>query len=275
MVESLGERRIVSTLLVDIADSTEIGEQLGPERSKFLFDEVVRLLAAEVKRFGGSVAQFTGDGLYALFGVPAAHDDDAERSVRAARAMQAALEGYAADLAEAYGVKLAARIGVNTGPVVLLSDEAPAEERYNALGDTVNTAARLQAHAGDGGIVVGPATAAQVQGAFDLESVGPLELKGKAEPVAAFRVVGERERVVRRLTPLIGRDHELANLDEVFGGLADGRGAIVAITGEPGIGKSRRAPTRNPGRPDALPPGAAGVLPLAATPRRGARARLA
>ncbi len=239
MVESLGERRIVSTLLVDIADSTGIGEQLGPERSKFLFDEVVRLLAAEVKRFGGTVAQFTGDGLYALFGVPAAHDDDAERSVRAARAMQTALEGYAADLAEAYGVKLAARIGVNTGPVVVLAEEAPAEERYNALGDTVNTAARLQAHAGDGGIVVGPATAAQVQGAFDLESVGPLELKGKAEPVAAFRVVGERERVVRRLTPLIGRDHELAALDEVFGELADGRGAIVAITGEPGIGKSR------------------------------------
>jgi ABC-type transport system substrate-binding protein/class 3 adenylate cyclase len=239
MAKSVGERRIVSTLLVDIADSTEIGERLGPERSKFLFDEVVRLLAAEVKRFGGTVAQFTGDGLYALFGVPAAHDDDAERSVRAARAMQAALEGYAADLAAAYGVKLAARIGVNTGPVVVVADESPAEERYNALGDTVNTAARLQAHAGNGGIVVGSATAAQVESAFDLESVGLLELKGKAERVAAFRVIGERERVVRRLTPLIGRDDELATLDQVLGGLAEGRGAIVAITGEPGIGKSR------------------------------------
>src|SRR5436190_14039495 len=116
MAVPAGERRVVSVLLADIADSTTIGERLGHERSKFLFDEVVRLLAGEVKRFGGTVAQFTGDGLFALFGVPSAHDDDAERSVRAARAMHAALQGYAADLAQAYGVELAARIGVNTGP---------------------------------------------------------------------------------------------------------------------------------------------------------------
>src|SRR5215475_10093488 len=93
-----GERRVVSVLLADIADSTTIGERLGPERSKFLFDEVIRLLVAEVKRFGGTVAQFTGDGLFALFGVPAAHDDDAERAVRAALAMQAALAAYGDDV---------------------------------------------------------------------------------------------------------------------------------------------------------------------------------
>src|SRR2546425_6401968 len=186
MAAHAGERRIVSVLLADIADSTTIGERLGPERSKFLFDEVVRLLAAEVKRFGGTVAQLTGDGLYALFGVPNAHDDDAERTVRAAQAMQSALEGYAADLAEAYGVELVARIGVNTGPVVVLDDESPPEERYNALGDTVNTAARLQVHAGGAGIAVGPTTARQVQSLFELESVGLVELKGKAEPVDAY-----------------------------------------------------------------------------------------
>src|ERR671930_636029 len=94
-----GERRIVSVLLADIADSTTIGERLGPERSKFLFDEVTRLLATEVKRFGGTVAQLTGDGLYALFGVPQAHDDDAERAVRAARAAQEALSGDGRDVA--------------------------------------------------------------------------------------------------------------------------------------------------------------------------------
>src|SRR5262249_22725917 len=86
-----GERRVVSVLLADVADSTTIGERLGPERSKFLFDEVVRLIAGEVKRFGGTVAQFTGDGLYALFGVPSAHEDDAERAVRAGLAVQEAL----------------------------------------------------------------------------------------------------------------------------------------------------------------------------------------
>src|SRR5438093_12152486 len=113
MAGPAGERRIVSVLLADIAESTAIGERLGPERSKFLFDEVTRLLAGEVKRFGGTIAQLTGDGLYALFGVPDAHEDDAERAVRAALAMQGVLAGYARDVAEAYGIELAGRGGVN------------------------------------------------------------------------------------------------------------------------------------------------------------------
>src|SRR3954464_13838151 len=240
MTRTEGERRIVSVLLADIADSTTIGERLGPERSKFLFDEVTRLLVGEVKRFGGTVAQFTGDGLYALFGVPSAHDDDAERAVRAALAMQAALGAYAQDVGEAYGVELAGRVGVNTGPIVLLADDgAPPEERFNALGDTVNTAARLQSAAGRGGVAVAPATAQQIEGSFDLESIGELELKGKAARIEVFRVAAEREREAREISPLVGRDREVRVLDDVMADLADGRGAIVAITGEPGIGKSR------------------------------------
>src|SRR3954463_7016223 len=178
MTRTEGERRIVSVLLADIADSTAIGERLGPERSKFLFDEVTRLLATEVKRFGGTVAQLTGDGLYALFGVPHAHDDDAERAVRSALAMQVALAGYAKEVQAGYGVELAGRVGLNTGPVVLLPDDAPADERFNALGDTVNTAARLQSEAGLGGVAIGPATARQIEAAFELEAVGTLALKG-------------------------------------------------------------------------------------------------
>src|SRR5436190_9938357 len=240
MAVPAGERRVVSVLLADIADSTTIGERLGHERSKFLFDEVTRLLVAEVKRSGGTVAQFTGDGLFALFGVPSAHDDDAERAVRAALAMQAALGAYAKDVGEAYGVELAGRVGVNTGPVVLLADDAaPPEERFNALGDTVNTAARLQAAAGRGGVAVSPATAQQIESAFELESIGSLELKGKSAPIEVFRVGGERGDEPRRLSPIVGRERELSQLDDVMADLADGRGAIVAITGEPGIGKSR------------------------------------
>jgi ABC-type transport system substrate-binding protein/class 3 adenylate cyclase len=239
MAAHAGERRVVSVLLADVADSTTIGERLGPERSKFLFDEVVRLIAAEVKRFGGTVAQLSGDGLYALFGVPAAHDDDAERAVRAALAIHEALAGYGREVAEAYGVELAARIGVNTGPVVLLPEDAPAEERYNALGDTVNVAVRLQSHAGRSGVAVGPATARQVEGTFELGSLGPLELKGKSEPVEAYLIGAERPGGPWRLSPLVGRDEELAALDGVLTDLADGRGAVVAVTGEPGIGKSR------------------------------------
>ena len=239
MVVPVGERRVVSVLLADIAGSTSIGERLGAERSKFLFDEVVRLIAGDVKRFGGTVAQLTGDGLYALFGVPSAHENDAERAVRAALRIHEELAGYAGEVREAYGIELAARIGVNTGPVVLVPEESPADERYNALGDTVNVAARLQQHAGPGGVVVGPATARQVEEMFELESLGRLELKGKADAVEAFRVGGEREAAARLPTPLVGRDAELAVLDEVLTDLVDGRGAIVAITGEPGIGKSR------------------------------------
>jgi class 3 adenylate cyclase len=239
MTTPAGERRVVSVMLADIAGSTTIAEQLGAERSKFLFDEVVRLIAADVKRFGGTVAQLTGDGLYALFGVPSAHEDDAERAVRAALGIHEALAGYARDVGEAYEIELAARIGINTGPVVLLAEEAPADERYNALGDTVNVAARLQQHAGPGGVVIGPATARQVEETFELESLGRLELKGKADAVEAFRVGGEREATARLPSPLVGREAELAVLDEVFGDLVEGGGAIVAITGEPGIGKSR------------------------------------
>src|SRR5215472_6621203 len=115
--------------MADVAGSTAIGEQLGPERSKLLMDEIVRLIAEEVHRFGGTVAQLTGDGLFALFGAPDAHEDDSERAVRAALALQQALSDYAGEIEEAYGVTFAARVGVNTGPVVLPGEDAPADER--------------------------------------------------------------------------------------------------------------------------------------------------
>ena len=105
--QGAGERRIVSVLVADVAGSTAIGEKLGPERSKFLFDDVVRLMREEVERFGGTVAQLTGDGVLALFGAPVAHEDDAERAVRAALAIHEALARYAAEVAPAYGIELA------------------------------------------------------------------------------------------------------------------------------------------------------------------------
>jgi ABC-type transport system substrate-binding protein/class 3 adenylate cyclase len=232
-----GERRIVSVLVADVAGSTSIAEKLGPERSKFLFDEVVRLMREEVERFGGMVAQLTGDGVLALFGAPIAHENDSERAVRAALGIHQALGDYAVDVAPAYGIELRARVAVNTGPVVVPAGDAPPDVLYNALGDTVNVAARLQAL---GDLVLGPQTASQAQDSFDLEQLGAVELKGKSEPVAAFRVVGVRERPPPRLqAPLVGREQELGALSEALDGLLEGRGAVVAVTGEPGIGKSR------------------------------------
>src|SRR6185503_10054004 len=117
-----GERRVVAVLMADIAGSTAIGEALGPERSKYLFDEVMRLMAAEVERYGGTVAQLAGDGLLAVFGAPVAHEDDSERAVRAGLALQRALAAYSRDVDEAYGIELRARVAVNTGPVLITPD---------------------------------------------------------------------------------------------------------------------------------------------------------
>jgi ABC-type transport system substrate-binding protein/class 3 adenylate cyclase len=240
MAAPSGERRIVATLFADVAGSTAIAEQLGPDRSKFLFDEVVRLMADRVRAYGGTVAQLTGDGLFAVFGAPVAHEDDSERAVRAARAIQAALAAYGEEVGAAYGIELAARVAVNTGPVVLVLGEHSDEERFNALGDTANVAARLQALAGDGGVAVGPETARQISRAFVLEDLGALDLKGKSSPVRAYRVTGELDVASpASRTPLVGRRHELGILTRVLDDLVDGRGAVVAVIGEPGIGKSR------------------------------------
>src|SRR5204863_3534410 len=131
-------RRLVSVLLTDVVDSTSIAERLGPERSKFLFDEIARLFDAEVERFDGTVAQHTGDGVLALFGAPTAHEDDSIRAVRAACALHESLARYGAEVAPAYGIEIAARVAVNTGPVVVPEGDEPPERLYNALGDTVN-----------------------------------------------------------------------------------------------------------------------------------------
>ena len=234
-----GERRIVTVLISDVVDSTVIAERLGPERSKFLFDELAGLMTEQIRRFDGTVAQLTGDGVLALFGAPTAHGDDAERAVLAALAIHNALGRYAAEVASAYGIELAARVAVNTGLVVVPARDATPDVLYNALGDTVNVAARLQPHAGVGGVAIGPATARQLAGRFQLEPLGELALKGKSEPVAAFRVLGEAEPELTKETPLVGRERELATLVGALDRLHDGVGAIVSITGEPGIGKSR------------------------------------
>ena len=235
-----GERRIVSVLVADVAGSTAIAEQLGAERSKFLFDEIIRLMAEQVQRYDGTVAQLTGDGLIALFGAPLAHEDDSERAVRAGLAIQRALAQYAQDVEAAYGIKLTARIGVNTGEVVFSPEVHDGEVRYNALGDAVNVAARLQQLADDGGVVVGPTTRRQIEGCFELEELGERELKGKQAPVASYRVTGVREQEsAPPKTPLIGREFELTVLEHTMDALVEGRGAIVSVTGEPGIGKTR------------------------------------
>ncbi len=232
-----GERRIVTVLFADIVGSTGISERLGAERFTLLVDEVMHVMSAEVESFDGTVVQYVGDELYAVFGAPVAHEDDSERAVRAGLAIQQTLGQYATDVKAAYGVDLAVRIAINTGPVVIRPES---DDPYNALGETVNVAARIQKLVSGGEIVIGRATKAQVESCVLLEDLGLTELRGVAEPVRPFRVLGLREGGTGRpTTSLVGRDFELAVLDRVLDDLVDGRGSIVSIIGEPGIGKSR------------------------------------
>ncbi|MEP6640510.1 MAG: ABC transporter substrate-binding protein [Gaiellales bacterium] len=234
-----GERRVVTVLMADVAGSTRIGERLGPERSKFLFDEVARLMSEQIERYDGTVAQLLGDGLLAVFGAPVAHEDDSERAVRAGMAIQRALGAYSHEVDDAYGIELRARVAVNTGPV-LITPDGDGADRWNALGDTVNVTARLQALAGEAEVTLGPETAAQVRDCFELQDLGAAELRGRSEPVDIFRVVSERDRHARSAEgPLLGRDAELETVGAAFERTVDGIGVIVAVTGEPGIGKSR------------------------------------
>jgi ABC-type oligopeptide transport system substrate-binding subunit/class 3 adenylate cyclase len=232
-----GERRIVTVLFADIVGSTAISEQLGPERFSLLMDEVLRVMSAQVERFEGTVVQFIGDELYALFGAPRSHEDDSERAVRSALAIQRALRQYSDEVRAAYGVDLEVRIAINTGPVVIRPE---GDDPYNAMGDTVNVAARIQKLVDGGEIIVGRSTKLQVEGSFALEPIGAQELRGVTEPVETFRVLGVLEdQPEEELAALVGRDFELSVIDHAIEGLVDGRGTIVSIIGEPGIGKSR------------------------------------
>jgi ABC-type transport system substrate-binding protein/class 3 adenylate cyclase len=240
MAVTTGERRIVTALIVDVVGSTAIAEQLGPERSKLLIDEVMRLMADQVRRYEGTVAQLVGDELLAFFGAPVSHEDDSERAVRAALAIQRAVQSYAAEVKDAYGIDLAVRIGINTGPVVVGVEADQDGDPWNALGDTVNVAARLQQIAPKGGIVVGPTTERQIEECFEVEELEAPELKGVSRELRVYKVLGARDfEHAEPAHPLVGRDFELTVLERVMDGLIEGRGAIVSVMGEPGIGKSR------------------------------------
>src|SRR5918995_1173064 len=199
--------------------------------------------AGVVERWGGHVAKYMGDGVLAYFGWPQAHEDEAERAVRAGLALIDALAG----LKTPAGEPLAARVGIATGLVMvgeLIGEGAAREEAV--VGETPNLAARLQALAAPGSVVISQATRRLVGGLFALADLGPRRLKGFAEPLAAWRVEGEGRAEGRfealhgeRLTPLVGREHELGILLERWAWAKDGDGQVVLLAGEPGIGKSR------------------------------------
>ena len=237
------ERRQLTVMFVDLVGSTTLSSKLDPEDMREVISDYQNVVASEIARFEGHVSKFMGDGVLAYFGWPRAHEDDAERAVRAGLSLAEKVAG----LKTPDGAPMAARIGVATGLVVvgeLVGDEEARERAV--VGETPNLAARLQTLAEPGAVVIGAATRRLVGGLFVLSDLGPQRLKGFAEPLAAFRVEGEGDAEGRfealrghRLTPLVGREHELAILLERWAWAKEGDGQMVLLSGEPGIGKSR------------------------------------
>ncbi len=241
-----GERRTVTVLFVDAAGSTALGELLDPEDLYTLTQSAVQRMMDVVYDYEGTVAQFRGDGILALFGAPIAHEDAARRAVGAALAMQQSLGEYGREVVETYGVDLRFRIGLNTGRVVVghIGDDLDME--FTALGDMVNVGARIEGLAEPGSVYVAENTYRAAQAYFDFEPVGQLSVKGKSESVPVYKALRERAlrtrfevSAERGFTPYVGRQHELDTLKRRLEQAKSGRGQVIFVSGEAGIGKSR------------------------------------
>jgi class 3 adenylate cyclase/tetratricopeptide (TPR) repeat protein len=227
------ERRLVTVLFCDLVGFTARSDQADPEDVGDLLRPYHIRLRAEIERLGGTLDKFVGDGVMAVFGAPVAHEDDPERAVRCALGMLAASEE----------LNLAVRIGITTGEALVRF--GPARQTEGVVGDVVNTASRLQGVAPAGGVVVGEATFRATRRLFDYQELGPVQVKGKADPVPVWRLEGARSRTgieaVRRAgTPFVGRQAELERLNALFEQtVADRTVRLVTVVGEPGVGKSR------------------------------------
>jgi class 3 adenylate cyclase/pimeloyl-ACP methyl ester carboxylesterase len=241
-----GERKILTVLFTDVSGFTALSERLDPEDVHDLMDQAFELMLGEVHRYEGTVNQFLGDGLMALFGAPIAHEDHAVRAIHAALGIRRALVARRDLLGATRGIELQVRMGLNTGPVLVGSIGNNLRMDYTAVGDTTNLAARLLGLAPPGAILAGADTARAAGPHFVLEPLGELSVKGKSLPVQAWRVEGTRGRrdrlaaaLERGITPLVGRERDLDLLRDRFQEVQAGHGQVVFVVGDPGIGKSR------------------------------------
>src|SRR5213080_3497239 len=232
-------RKVVTVLFCDVTGSTALGERIDPESLRRVMARYFETAKTIVERHGGTVEKFIGDAVMAVFGVPAVHEDDALRAVRAADELRAGLTELNDELEHSYGTRLELRIGVNTGEVV-----TGTEERL-ATGDAVNVAARLEQAAEPGDVLLGGETLRLVKDAVEVEPVPQLALKGKAERVPAFRLLGVTavEPGARRQTvPMVGRERQRQLLAGAFANVIAERSChLFTILGTAGVGKSRLA----------------------------------
>jgi predicted ATPase/class 3 adenylate cyclase len=240
-----GERKFVTVLFADVVDSTTMGEHLDPEQVAEIMDGAFSFLNTSVTEYGGTVARLMGDAVLAFFGAPIAHENDAERAVRAGLDIQARAKEYAKVIKRDYEVDFAVRVGVNSGLAVLTTIGDKIKTEYTAMGDTTNIAARMQSAAKPGSVLISDDTYRLVKSLFDFDPRGAIKVKGKSAPIETYEVLAPKTapgpaRGLEGVTsPLVGRDAEVRFLQEKLEGLREGHGAFVAVVGEAGLGKSR------------------------------------
>src|SRR5262245_37316271 len=241
-----GERKQVTVLFADLKGNTELIRDLDPEAGQALLDTALQRMMDAVHRFEGTVNDVAGDGIMAMFGAPIAHEDHALRACYAALAMQAALRRYAEDVRRTHGLEVLLRVGLNSGSVLVRTISNDLYMNYSGVGLTTNLAARMEQLAPPGTIRLTAATLQLVESAVRVNALGPIPVKGLAEPVEVFELLGAtpvprrlQAAVARGLTRFIGRDQELAALTQALAQAGQGQGQLVALLGEAGVGKSR------------------------------------
>ncbi|RLB06341.1 MAG: guanylate cyclase [Deltaproteobacteria bacterium] len=241
-----GERKLVTVLFADVANYTSFSEKLDPEEVHQVMDSCFRLLLEEVHRFEGTINQFTGDGIMALFGAPLAHEDHAQKACFAALSIQRALKNFSKQIKKQYGLDFRMRIGLNSGLVIVGTIGDDLRMDYTALGDTTNLAARVEEAAKPGQILVTENTYRIASDYFEFESIGLINFKGKTEPTEVYRLLSPGKALTRLdvslakgLSQFTGREAELQTLGNLFKKACNSRGQIAAIVGNVGVGKSR------------------------------------
>jgi class 3 adenylate cyclase/tetratricopeptide (TPR) repeat protein len=241
-----GERKLVTVLFADVANFTSLSEKLDPEEIHEIMDGCFKILMDEIHKHEGTINQFTGDGVMALFGAPLAHEDHAQRACYAALAIQKALSRYGQKLREDLSLDFQMRLGLNSGPVVVGAIGDDLRMDYTAIGDTINLASRMESSAQPGTILVSSHTHKLTKDFFVFTSLGQFPMKGKEEPQGAYVLLSPSEvktrieaSAVSGLTRFVGRTKEMATLTEALDKARSGQGQVVGIVGEAGVGKSR------------------------------------
>ena len=241
-----GERKLVTVLFADVANYTAISEKLDPEEVHHIMDGCFKILMDEVHLYEGTINQFTGDGVMALFGAPISHEDHAQRGCRAALAIQKAMDEYDKKIRKDYKAKFKLRIGLNSGPVIVGAIGDDLRMDYTAVGDTTNLAMRMESMATPGNIKISENTYRLIKAYFDCEDLGSVSVKGKEKPQKTYNLIKSSDvqtrieaSVSKGLVSFVGRKNSMAAIQNAWDKAVNGSGQILGVVGEAGVGKSR------------------------------------